>query len=220
MFEVFGRSEKRFNIEKLKKIHKLNGKLYFILYLIIAYFCLEFIVQTKTEPSARAAFHIFFAIAVILLLNIKIVFIRIYRQFYNQVKILGLLIGLLTFGMAAMSSGHYLLITKFGTERIKKEVPAEELKKIQIRTDAVSISRGKKLYESKCYFCHDAHSIEWGVGPGHKGIFKNPLLPVSKKPATAENIAAQIKQPYKDMPSFDYLSEDDMLNLIAYLNTL
>jgi hypothetical protein len=31
------------DIEKLKKFHKFNGRIYFSLYLIIAYFCLDFI---------------------------------------------------------------------------------------------------------------------------------------------------------------------------------
>lgn len=43
MFEVFGRAEKKYNIEKLQKFHRLDGKLYFILYVLIAYFCLDII---------------------------------------------------------------------------------------------------------------------------------------------------------------------------------
>lgn len=223
MLEAFGRTEMKFDIERLKKIHRLNGKIYLILYLIIAYLCLDFILKTRAEPSPRATFHIIFALTVFLLLSIKIAYIRIYRNFYGHVKTLGILIALLTFGMISMSGGYYLLITKFGTGSLphkdKKDL-AEQIKKIEIRTDSVSIAKGKEIYESKCYFCHDAHSIQWGVGPGHKGILKNPLLPASKKPATPENVASQIISPYKDMPSFDYMSEDDVLNLIAYLNTL
>lgn len=228
MFEVFGRTEKRFNIENLKKIHGLNGKIYFILYFIVAYFCLDFIINTKAEPSPRVTFHIVFSLTVFLLLCVKISYIRIYKQFYGHAKTIGLLIGLITFGMVGTSGGYYLLITKFGTDKLspgplsytKKEVLTDEIKKIELRTDSVSIAKGKELYESKCYFCHDAYSMEWGVGPGHKGILKNPFLPASKKSATPENIVSQIISPYKDMPSFDYMSEDDVLNLIAYLNTL
>jgi len=89
-----------------------------------------------------------------------------------------------------------------------------------IKTDQESINKGKELYESKCYFCHDAYSTKWGVGPGHKGILKNPLLPASGKPATPENIVNQLRNPYKDMPSFSYLSDEDIQNIIAFLNTL
>lgn len=219
MFEVFGRTEKRFDIERLKKLHRSNGKIYFILYLIIAYFCLDFIVKTKAEPSPRSIFHGIFALTIIVLLFLKVSFLRIYRQFYGQVKIIGLLIALITFGMIGTSAGYYLLITKFGIDVPVKKVE-KEMTKVVVRTDPISIEKGKELYESKCYFCHDAYSTKWEVGPGHKGILKNPLLPVSKKPATPENVANQFRNPYKDMPSFSYLSEDDVLNLIAFLNTL
>jgi cytochrome c2 len=220
MFEVFGRSEKIFNIERLKKLHRLSGKLYFLIYLLIAYFCLDFILKTKAEPSSRASFHGIFALAVIVLLFLKVLFIRFYKQFYGQVKIIGLLIALITFGMIGTSAGYYLLITKFGKDVPVKKIEKVENSKIVLKTDSESILKGKKLYETKCYFCHDAFSTKWGVGPGHKGILKNPLLPVSKKPATPENIANQIRKPYRDMPSFSYLSDEDVQNIIAFLNTL
>ena len=219
MFEIFGRADKKYNIEKLKNIHRLNGKLYFLLYIIIAYFCLDFILKTKTEPSPRATFHGVFALAVIVLLLLKVSFIRIYRQFYSQVKTIGILIALLTLGMIGTSSGYYLLITKFGTEvLLKKEIPKEA--KIIVKTDPESIKKGRELYESKCSFCHDPKSTETTVGPGHKRIMKNPILPVSKKPATPENIIHQIRNPYRDMPSFSYLSDDELSNIIAFLNIL
>jgi len=93
-------------------------------------------------------------------------------------------------------------------------------RKIKVRTDPESIEKGKKLYETECSICHNPISTEWYFGPGHKGILKNPYLPVSKRPATPENVANQIKNPYKDMPPFPNLSDEDILNLIAYLNTL
>lgn len=219
MFEVFGR-ENRFDKEKLKRIHKINGWTYIILYVVIAYFCLDFIIKTKSEPSSRATFHGIFALSIITLLFLKISFIRFYKKFYNEVKTIGILVTLLTIGMIGTSSGYYLLITKFGKDLPAKMVSEKEISKISLRTDNLSIKKGKELYESKCYFCHEALSTDWGVGPGHKGILKNPLLPVSKKPATPENIANQLIKPYKDMPSFSYLSEEEVLNLIAYLNTL
>ncbi|MDH4231784.1 MAG: cytochrome c [Nitrospirota bacterium] len=226
MFEIFGRSEKRFNSEKLKKTHRLNGIIFLAFAVAIAFLCLDFIVKTKAEPSPRAALHGVFALAVFILLMLKIAFVRFYRQFYGQVQTLGLLIALLTLGMVGTSGGYYLLVRGFAKEipvSVRQEQPKEEAHEPSepaVRTDAESIARGKELYESKCSFCHDAYSNETVVGPGHKGILKNPLLPVSKKPATPDNAANQIRNPYKDMPSFSYLSEDDVQNVVAYLNTL
>ncbi len=225
MFEIFGKAEKKYNIDKLRKYHRLNGRLYLLLYIIIAYFCLDFLLKTKAEPSPRATFHSVFALAVFLLLFLKVSFIEIYRQFYGNVKTLGILIALLTFGMIGTSSGYYLLVTKLGTDVFTKKA-TEERKEIPkgamiiVKTDQESIEKGKELYDSKCSFCHDPNSTKTIVGPGHKGILKNPLLPVSKKPATPESIVNQLRNPYRDMPSFSHLSQEDVMNIIAFLNTL
>jgi mono/diheme cytochrome c family protein len=230
MFEVFGRTEKKYNIETLKKIHRLNGILFLAVSLVIAWLCIDFVVKTKAEPSARGAFHAVFAVSVIFILILKILFATVYRQFYGKLQTLGLILAFASFGMIGTSGGYYLLVTKFGTERAvgtvsegkaeRKEVASAIAPKATIKTDAQSIAHGKELYESKCYFCHDAYSTKKEVGPGHKGILKNPSLPVSGKPATPENIANQLRHPYKDMPSFSYLSDDEVQQIIAFLNTL
>jgi len=225
MFEVLGRTEKRFNVTRLMSLHRINGKIYFVLFLIISYFCLDFILQTKGELSSRATFHMIFALTIIVLLVLKVFFVRVYRQFYGLVKTLGILIALMTFGMVGTSGGYYLLVTKFGTDVVlkksieeKKEVTKKAI--ITVRTDQESIRKGKELYDSKCFSCHDPESTNTIIGPGHKGILKNPTLPVSKKPATLENIMNQLRTPFKDMPSFSYLSDEELQNIIAYLNTL
>ena len=127
--------------------------------------------------------------------------------------------------MIGTSGGYYLLVTKFGTEKAVADITAYKAMRQPImiavvRTDNQSIARGKELYESKCYFCHDAYSTKKIVGPGHKGIMKNPYLPVSKKPATPESIANQIIKPYKDMPAFSYLTDGQIQDIIAFLSTL
>jgi mono/diheme cytochrome c family protein len=91
---------------------------------------------------------------------------------------------------------------------------------IIVKTDLESIKKGRELYDSKCSFCHDPYGTEKIVGPAHKGILKNPFLPASKKPSTPENIANQIRNPYRDMPSFSYLSNEQISDIIAFLNTL
>lgn len=228
MFEVFGRSEKRYNIEKLKKIHRANGIVYFLFFIFIAYFCMDFIFATKTEPSPRSTFHSIFSLTVIIFLGLKVSFVRLYRQYYGKVQTIGILIALLTFGMIGTSGAYYLMVTEFGTDQAvikklgskKQEARAIDANKIEVRTDAESIKRGKEMYESKCYFCHDAYSNKTEVGPGHKGILKNQLLPVSKKPATPENIRQQLKYPFDKMPAFDYLTEEEIASIIAFLRTL
>ncbi len=232
MFEIFGKAERKFSIEKLKKIHKINSYIYLVTFLFITYFCLNFIVSSKIELSPRSAFHTVFAIAAAAFFGIKVAILKSYRQFYNQAKIFGLLISITTFGMVGVSGGYYLLVTKFGTdaafdkvlyERMKgrsQGVERIEQKKFAIKTDTESIGKGKDLFDSKCSVCHNAYSAETKVGPGFSGVLRRSNLPVSKKPATPENIANQLRNPYKNMPPFPYLSDDDIQNIIAFLNTL
>jgi hypothetical protein len=97
--------------------------------------------------------------------------------------------------------------------------------KIVIRTDENSISKGKVLFEQLCTKCHNTeNSYPKGDvnirAPGLKGLLKEDLLPYSKKPATAENILNQLNKSFDKMPSFHFLSEDEQLNIIAFLNTV
>jgi cytochrome c1 len=91
---------------------------------------------------------------------------------------------------------------------------------IVVRTDEESITKGKKLFEKVCQKCHDAYSTTPATGPGLKGILKGDVLPISKKPATGENILNQLDRPFEKMPSFHFLSDEMKLNISAFLNTL
>ncbi|MEW6002508.1 MAG: cytochrome c [Nitrospirota bacterium] len=231
MFEILGKGEKKYDISKLKRIHRTNGISYFLVYLFIAYFCLSFIITSKSELTPRGTFHSVFALTVIVLLGLKVSFVRIYRQFYGKVPTIGLLIALTTFGMMGTSGGYYFLVTKFGTDKTfdkimeyKRRGPGLAIEKremrVVIRTDPGSIGRGKNIFDSKCTFCHDPYSTKTIVGPGLKGVLKNPYLPVSGRPATPENIRQQLRQPFSKMPSFAYLKEEEVEDIIAFLNTL
>ena len=226
MFEMFGRAERKFDPQKLRTIHRLSGLVFFLLSVAIAYICIDFLAKTKAEPSPRAALHAAFSVAVLFLLSLKILFNRVYRQFYAQLQTLGLILAFGSFAMIGSSAGYFLVVSKFGREMpAPKSVEQEkdvgqEGAVMMAKTDPASIGRGKEFYESKCTFCHDPFSNNTLTGPGHKGILKNPLLPVSKKPANPENVAHQLRTPYKDMPSFSYLSAAEIEDIIAYLNTL
>ena len=89
-----------------------------------------------------------------------------------------------------------------------------------IKSDYESMARGRNIFDSKCRFCHDAYSTETLSGPGLKGILKKGRLPVSNRPSTPENIIRQLKKPVDRMPAFEYLSEDEISDILAFLYTL
>jgi mono/diheme cytochrome c family protein len=229
MFEAFGRNERRFDLDKLKRAHRINGLIFILLYLFITYYCLHSVLSSQTELSPRATFHGVFALAVIVLLAMKIAFIEFYPQFSGKIMTIGPAVALLAFGMIGTSGGYYFLVTKLHTDSTFDEImeykekggmKGVEPKASGIRSDSESIDKGKKLFEAKCAFCHDPHSSKAGIGPGLLGVFRGARLPVSDKAATEENVRLQLIQPFSKMPSFAYLKEEEIADLLAYLKTL
>jgi cytochrome c1 len=233
MFEVLGRVEKRYDAERLKRIHRINGMAYLLLYLLIAGLCLYIIARTQADLGPRSTFHAVFALTIFVLLLIKISFVRFYRHFYNRIATVGMSLVILTVLMFGTSGGFFLLITDFGTDtenfrrtyghhdaETEQDSASWNPSDIEIRTDGQSIQRGQALYEEKCLSCHDPKSRKMLIGPGHKEILHTDKLPASGRPATVENVAAQLKDPYGSMPSFSSLSKEQVEDLIAYMQTL
>jgi hypothetical protein len=233
MFEIFGRGTAKYKVTTLKVLHRVNGVIYLVLFFYIAYYCIDFIVSAKGELSSRATFHSLFALLIIALFSVKVSFIKVYKQFYAQAQTLGLVIAITTFGMVGTSGIYYLLVSEFGkndnrqttltaqrTEVTGAETLNDGIGTIEVRTDRESVESGKKIFDESCAFCHDPYSTKMSTGPGLKGLLRNPTLPVSENPSTPVTIAAQLKKPYKDMPSFENLEEEDIVHLIAFLNTL
>jgi mono/diheme cytochrome c family protein len=90
----------------------------------------------------------------------------------------------------------------------------------EVKTDTDSVTEGRSLFVSQCSFCHSSDSTETLIGPGLSGILKRPLLPVSKEPATVENIKMRLKEPYRYMTSFVNLSNEEVNSIVVFLNTL
>ena len=89
-----------------------------------------------------------------------------------------------------------------------------------VKKDEESIIKGKDLYKKLCEKCHDPYSTVNTTGPGMHGIMKKEFLPSSHRPATVRNILNQLNNPFSKMPSFHFLSDEEKLLVIAFLNTL
>lgn len=233
MFEIFGRSSSAASAGNLKKLHKASGYVYVLLFVLVSYLCIGFMMASKAEHSSRVALHVVLAYSLIVLLILKVLFVRVYRQFYSHARTIGIVMGVMSFVIVGISAGYYLAVSGLGKDRSVDKSAFYELKGpflrvvgtgspsfATIRTDRLSIERGRALFLSRCSSCHDPVSTNTIVGPGLKGLLKNPTLPISKHPATAESVRFQLRQPTGRMPSFAYLSDDEMGDLIAYLNTL
>ena len=105
----------------------------------------------------------------------------------------------------------------------KKSSPAAPSADSHSQGDPVA---GKKLYKAHCALCHFADAAILKVGPGMKGLFKQPKLPLSGLTVNEENVRKRIEEGNPDpqkplMPAYrDILTAKEMDDLIAYLKTL
>jgi cytochrome c oxidase subunit 2 len=92
-----------------------------------------------------------------------------------------------------------------------------------------NVNAGKALFQQKCSACHAiAPFSQKIVGPGLKGVLHDPAHPnlVDGQPATPANVAKILQNgftgPMGMMPNqtANGLSDKDIANLVAFLNTL
>ncbi len=97
-------------------------------------------------------------------------------------------------------------------------------------TPSSAEERGGQLFKVKgCANCHypdresmfgEETSPNWLIGPGLKNVLRKEKLPATGRPATEENVRAQIRDGGRGMPSFASLGEGEVADLVAYLKTL
>jgi len=223
MFEVFGRSEKRFNVKILRTIHWINGIFFILIYLIISYYCIKFIDASNAELSPRGALHTVIGVAIFIIYFLKVLIVRFYKQLMSKVPILGIMLFCLTFGLVAISSGYYFLVSdrEIGKAMRLEETGKDEKSEMEEVTNlAGAAERGREILHQRCSFCHATNSKAFRMGPGLKGILKGEELPMSKRPANRENIKRQIREPFRSMPPFLDLTDEDVEAIIDYLETL
>ena len=211
MLTLMGRAERKISATFLRRLHKGAGAVFAVMFLVISYFCLHYVKMLGEGLSVRAVFHGVLALALLIVLALKLSIVQFYKQFLRYVPGLGLTVFALAFVVFCTSAGYFFLVTGETTEA---EEPTSE---VSVSADA---QRGQTLFDSKCIFCHYADRTDSKMGPGLKGVLKGEKLPYSGRPANSENIKQQLRDPISAMPSFASLSEQEIAHILAYLKTL
>ena len=211
MLTLMGKAERKISATFLRRTHKGAGLVFSLLFLVISYFCIKYVSAIGDQLSVRAVFHGVLALALFIVLALKLSIVQFYKQFLRYVPGLGMTTFALVFVVFSTSAGYFFLTKDESTEA--KKPPSE----VSLSGDA---QRGEALFDSKCTFCHYADRTDSKLGPGLKDVLKGEKLPVSGRPATPENVTQQLMGPYKNMPSFSSLSEQEIKDLVAYLQTL
>lgn len=81
-------------------------------------------------------------------------------------------------------------------------------------------AEGAAVFAQNCSVCHFTDSTKTKIGPGLKGVFQQDKFPVSALQVSEDNFRKQLNTPFKLMPPFGHLSEQQVKELVAYLKTL
>lgn len=214
MLNLMGKKERKVSEKLLRNLHKGMGGVFALLLLVISILCMKYWASAGDQISTRAVFHGVLAFAVIIIFILKLLIVRFYKQFLRFVPAIGLTVFALSFIVFMTSAGFFFLRTPDAqSEPFEISIPSETI--LQGKTE-----KGGALFNRKCASCHYADREDAKHGPGLKNILKKETLPSSKRPATVENISLQLRKPYRVMPSFTSLSEQELADILAYLKTL
>lgn len=214
MLSLMGKTDRKSSPQFLRKLHKISGFVFAVLLLVNSYLGLRYWVMTGDSISTRAVFHGILAMALFVIFLLKISIIRFFKQFLKFAPVMGLIVFALCFVVFSTSAAYFLLRTAYTQSENMETSPTRPL------VSSGDAEKGMMLFNSKCASCHHADREETKNGPALKNILKLDKLPSSKRPATVENIMLQLQKPWRAMPTFTTLSEQESADLIAYLKTL
>jgi len=229
MLTLMGKPEKRLSVSALMKTHRTAGYVFVGLLVVLTLMGVRYLAAAGDSLALRGVLHWTLAVALILILALKLAIVRTFRQFVKFAPFLGMTLITMALLVAAISAGFFA-ITRGTTRTAESGLPAVEA--VQPAAEATQPTveaaqppgdpkSGETLFASNCSNCHDADSTESRIGPGLAGLFERAELPSSGRPVTRENVRAQIVTPLGNMPSFQsYISDEGITDLLAYIETL
>jgi mono/diheme cytochrome c family protein len=232
MLTMMGKTERSLSTGTLRKTHKIFGYAFVLLTVAISYMCVRYVAAAGDAVSIRAVIHGYLAAGLIVILLLKILIVRVYKNFSRFAPVIGLVIFSVAFVVFSGSAGFYFvrtwcspagaIMTTVGVEEVEDtRTDAEPVEELVSDVTSGDPAVGQELFELHCIGCHHADRKTARIGPGLKGLTKEDKLLQNGRPATIANIRTQIIDPAGTMPSFDnVLSKQELNHVLAYLGTL
>ncbi len=222
MLTLMGKPQKRMSVSALMKTHRTAGYVFVGLLLVLAVMGVRYLAAAGDSLALRGVLHWTLAVALILILALKLAIVRTFKQFVKFAPILGMTVITMALLVATISAGFFA-ITRRGAPEEEAGRPTVEAVQpaAEVAEPAGDAQSGEALFATNCSNCHDADSTKSRVGPGLAELFERAELPSSGKPVTRDNVRAQIVTPFGNMPSFQsYISDEGLTDLLAYIETL
>jgi mono/diheme cytochrome c family protein len=219
MLSLMGSSERKFSAKGLRRTHRAAGWTVVAFIVVISYFCIKYVAAAGDGLSVRAVIHGALALALIVVLFLKILIVRRFKEFLRFAPVMGLIVFSLIFLVGTTSAGYYFVRVWCGpgTDAVTEttEAPPAETGDQEPRGDAEA---GGDVYATNCAGCHNPAAGQRGIGPDLTGLMAGESLPVSGRAATRENVMRQLIDPVGNMPSFgSRLARDELADLVEYV---
>lgn len=223
MLVLMGRAEKKTSPTTLRKLHKFFGFIFFLLLLVLAFMGLRYWASVGDSIPIRAVLHAVLALALFIVFFTKVAIVQFFKQFLKMAPTLGLIVFSLSFIVFVISGKYYVLRGYYSPQANDFTVTgeAEEITETSPVNQILGrTGEGKEIYDRLCLTCHSADSAEKKIGPSLMGVLKKEALPHTAKPATKENIKQQLLRPALTMPAFKNFTDQELSDLLAYLETI
>jgi mono/diheme cytochrome c family protein len=208
MLRLIGKTPPSTQPARLRLIHAWSG--YIFAGGLVLNTVLGLILLTRAGDSLplRAVLHWHLALALDVLILLKILVVKVFRQMLARVSGLGLAAS----GLALIVLAGSLLFAALPGPPADAAAPAG--------AEASAIGLGRDVFGGLCAGCHPADGADSRTAPGLAGLFRRATIPASGRPATEENVRLQLRRPFRAMPPFPALTETEIAGLLAFLRTL
>ncbi len=145
MLEVIGRERPRFNEKIMSVIHRWNGRLFLLVYFVLAFVMIQRLAQSSAPLDARTIIHATLALSILPLLFVKILIVRYYPKAFNYVLPIGVIILAISLAFVGVMGGYYFIKKASGTY----------VSTYNAQAGFLDVEVGRAIVIDKCNKCHD-----------------------------------------------------------------
>jgi cytochrome b561 len=109
MMAVMGKAERKADPVKLRRLHRAAGFAYLVLLVPLIYFGATFLADLGEGISVRAVIHFVLAALLLALVILKLLVVRVHKQFLKYAPGLGMAIFTLTVVIFLITAGYFFL---------------------------------------------------------------------------------------------------------------
>jgi hypothetical protein len=109
MMAVMGKADRASDADRLRRLHRVSGFVFIALLLALAYLGANFLADLGEGISTRAVIHFVLAALLVALVLLKVLIVRVYRQFLKYAPGLGMAIFTLTVVIFLITAGYFFL---------------------------------------------------------------------------------------------------------------